>query len=901
MRPAGLSALAALALALYPSGSVAQTRCDFDDVPDRVWIGRDFWANRLQDWRVRDGRLECLESRKDLPMRTAHVLTRALAARPGKAEVSVRLGPLDPDADHGPHAAAGLLLGAGGIGIDPRLTAQVHHAPAEDGGLVVLVEPSGKLSIRRNDRSLGETPLWSLNVPVGPEQLPVLGEGVSTPAAHEADEYTLVLTMNRGQTRARIAARVQDAAGEVLSFAIAEVEPGLVDGCIALVSTGGPDGSPAGFWFDDLVLDGDLISAFPARAFGPVWHAMYVRDGDSIGLTAQFPPLAPLEGEVPTSLPDAELWVEDDGWRRVASSPIVPDSWTATFRLEEWDTGRDTAYQVRFAEPTRVGGTNPGSYAGVFRAAPDLRERPYVIGSLNCNKTYTGGLRWNRSGLWFPHDDLVANLAKHDPDLLFFAGDQIYEGDLTPVDARSDDILCLDYLYKWTKWCWAFAPVTRDRPTVAIPDDHDVYHGNIWGAGGRRAESREGVSAQDAGGYKHSPRFVNAVHRTQTSHLPPSRLEPATGGGYSTYTTRFLDAGVSFAVLADRMFKESPTIAVPEGEFRNGWPQAEGFDARAHAGNPATPLLGDGQEAFLREWATDWSGDTWMKVALSQSPLAGAHTLPADARDDSVVPGLPIVAPGEYPPDDLPAADADTNGWPRPARDRAVEALRRGFAIHLAGDQHLSTLLRYGLDDWRDAGTCFTSPAIANTWPRRWFPSEPRAGQDPTLGEDAPRYTGDFIDGFGNKLTMLAAANPVRSGREPAGLYDKAPGYGIVRLDRRDRTIRYESWPRWVDPAADDAACYEGWPVTMRQGDNCGSSWEWRAFDSVSVDDLEQHVLTVRRTGASDVLYSIRLYEGFVPRLPDAGPWDFELRNTASGETAMHLTDIPASRDVQPR
>ncbi|MDH4351291.1 MAG: hypothetical protein OEW56_09110, partial [Gemmatimonadota bacterium] len=25
--------------------------------PDRRWVGADFWANRLQDWQVTDGRL----------------------------------------------------------------------------------------------------------------------------------------------------------------------------------------------------------------------------------------------------------------------------------------------------------------------------------------------------------------------------------------------------------------------------------------------------------------------------------------------------------------------------------------------------------------------------------------------------------------------------------------------------------------------------------------------------------------------------------------------------------------------------------------------------------------------------------------------------------------------------
>ena len=27
--------------------------------PDRVWLGAEYWANPLQDWRVAGGRIEC--------------------------------------------------------------------------------------------------------------------------------------------------------------------------------------------------------------------------------------------------------------------------------------------------------------------------------------------------------------------------------------------------------------------------------------------------------------------------------------------------------------------------------------------------------------------------------------------------------------------------------------------------------------------------------------------------------------------------------------------------------------------------------------------------------------------------------------------------------------------------
>ena len=36
-----------------------------------------------------------------------------------------------------------------------------------------------------------------------------------------------------------------------------------------------------------------------------------------------------------------------------------------------------------------------------------------------------------------------------------------------------------------------FGEIIKDRPTITIPDDHDVYHGNLWGAGGRQAKFPE--------------------------------------------------------------------------------------------------------------------------------------------------------------------------------------------------------------------------------------------------------------------------------------------------------------------------------------------------------------------------------------------------------------------------
>ena len=159
----------------------------------------------------------------------------------------------------------------------------------------------------------------------------------------------------------------------------------------------------------------------------------------------------------------------------------------------------------------------------------------------------------------------------------------------------------------------------------------------------------------------------------------------------------------------------------------------------------------------------------------------------------------------------------DTNGWPQQGRNDAVRALRRAQAFHLAGDQHLAMVVRYGIDAFGDAGFVFTVPALNNIWPRRWWPTlagdhQPLAGR--------PRYTGHFTDAFGNRLTMYAAANPRLTGRQPAIIHDRVTGYGLVVFHKATREIRIECWPRGTDPSADPNGQYDGWPITIRRQDN---------------------------------------------------------------------------------
>ncbi|MEE2718451.1 MAG: alkaline phosphatase D family protein [Planctomycetota bacterium] len=783
----------------------AYDRRNWDATPDRTWLGADFWANRLQDWRIRDGRVECIERRPKMAQRTAHLLTRSIAnpkSADGSLRISVDTGAIDSTGDPDPEAWSGLLIGAGNDTIDHRLTAQVHHVPAEDGGMLCVVDETGRIELLRNDLPLVDQASWAIARAVTRRHLPAV-EGVQRDdRAFETDrpfQGRLDLDIECKGGHCDLVARSIDQQGRIRSTVRAKhIDSSLIDGCIALVSTRGR----AGHWFDDLEIEGGLVERHDDRAWGPVLMAQYTIDEGTLKLTAQLPPL-----ETPAAQRGVLEILDADGatWTPRARAVMDPDACTMSFRVEDWSGAVEARYRIRVGEAA--------PYEGILRAEPADGE--LVLGGMNCQKVFTGDLKWNHDGLWMPHVETVEAVAWHDPDLLFFAGDQIYEGDLVPVDNRSTDIVLHDYLYKWYRFCWSFGELTRDRPTVTIPDDHDVYHGNIWGAGGKKAQKTDKFTAQDSGGYRMPARFVNAVHATQTSHLPdPVDPEPIEQG-ISVYFTDLDWGGVDFAILGDRMFKSSPSVAVPEGRFKNGWPQAEGFTG-PDADVEGAELLGPRQEAFLESWATEWSPDNRAKAVLSQTLFSNLNTLPPGGTSGSAA------ARGAFPdPDDLPtnwslAVDGDSNSWPQTPRNRALRSMRKGYAFHVCGDQHLGSTSQYGVDVHRDAGWSFCLPAVSNTWPRRWYPPMDGANRDP----GAARYTGDFLDGFGNRVTVAAIANPARSGRSPANLHDRMPGYGIVRMDLASGDVVFECWPRWSDPSKPGAEQYPGWPVEFNLTEN---------------------------------------------------------------------------------
>jgi hypothetical protein len=752
---------------------------------NRVWVGPQYWANPMQDWLVNHGRVECQVSGGD---RNLFLLTYELDETPGDFSTQITVGSLVDSLTNG---WVGFKIGVKGEFNDFRDSA------VRGEGMPIGVSGDGKLFIGFLDPEAPSIDIYQ-------------------------DEFTLVLNSDEtSQADYKLTLKVLDKHHEVVAVHQRKQVPNhLLSGGLALVCSATPPlevkdqrniveypdwGTEANtnrrgnfkFWFRDWQLEGTKVKHDPERSFGPVLFTQFTVSEEVLNLTAQMPPLGAQDANEVT----LELQNEQGHWDIIGTSTIDPLSRTAKFSHSLGKGYHDTRYRVSYAWSDSPEGEENYYFEGMIPQEP-LDQEQLVVAA------FTGN-----NDLGFPNNDLVHSVTLQDPDFLFFSGDQIYEGvggygvQRNPLQKAS-----IDYLRKWYMFGWTYRDLLRNIPSVAIPDDHDVYHGNIWGESGKAADTtlESHHDQQDTGGYKMHPEWVNMVQRTQTSHLPAPYDPTPVNQGIGVYYTNIEYAGISFGIIEDRKFKSAPKGLLPEAEINNGWYQHPDFNPVTQADHPDAVLLGKRQLNFLKHWTENWTSNIWMKVLLSQTIFANVATLPrADAMHDRIVPQLRILKKGEYAPDDIQVSDMDSNGWPQSGRNQAIKTIRKAFAFHIAGDQHLGSTIQYGVDHFGDGGYSICVPSVSNVFPRRWYPP---------VNPETKTNTGNFKDGFGNLITVLAVSNPEYTGRVPAKLYDRATGYGIVRFTRDTREISIENWPRNADPKVDQP--YDGWPITISQKDN---------------------------------------------------------------------------------
>jgi hypothetical protein len=380
------------------------------------------------------------------------------------------------------------------------------------------------------------------------------------------------------------------------------------------------------------------------------------------------------------------------------------------------------------------------------------------------------------------------------------------------------------------------------------------------------------------------------VQRTQTSHLPDPVDPTPVEQGIGVYYTELLRGGVSFAINEDRKWKSAPKQLLPEARIVNGWAQNHKYNAAWDGDVPGAQLLGERQQRFLELWAENWSG-AWMKAIISQTLFANLATLPSPADNDSVTGKLPILRPNGYAEGEVHVADHDSNGWPQTPRNHALRALRRCFAVHITGDQHLGSTIQYGIDDWNDASWAICTPAVSNIFPRRWYPAKP--GRNPL--PHSPRNTGEFLDGFGNRMTVHSVFNPAQIDDKPNPLMDRSPGYGIVEFDRATRNITVAVWPRREDATQPDAKPCAGWPITIHQLDN-GFPHKGLMLDTIRLMRRDLCV-QVTRESTGEIAYTIRLTgQPLALRVLEEGAYSIRIFDPDGGydETRRGVWTIPA-------
>jgi len=837
----------------------AEFRSAWPENLQRIWVGPEYWSNRLQDWRISGGRLECVTSGPD---RNVHLLTCQLGRQKGGLVMTVNLGRLDESGSALADGWVGFRIGAKGLygeyrdnairgkGLDAGITTAgrlfIGKVPAgKRRGVDGLALDDLELRLRAQPGSAGYKLILSAHKPEAGKRLRSLSRD-NIPAEDLVGNVALVCHQNRAP---------RNKSGKTMDVR---------------------------FWFRDWSVSGTKAQVHADRAFGPILFAQHTLSNAVLKMTAQMPPIGQQDSQ------SVRLHIRRDrsrDWETIGEARIHKLARTATFRIPKWDASRDTPYRLVYELIGTDGKPKEHYWDGTIRREP-VDKNPIVVAG------FTGN-----NDLGFPNTEIVKHVKTHDPDVLVFTGDQIYERVGGYGVQRSPlKKACLDYLRKWYLLGWSFGDLMRDRPTVCLPDDHDVYHGNIWGAGGRAAKGG-GQRGQDSGGYTMPAEWVNMVQRTQTSHLPDPYDPTLVEQGITVYYCNMNYGGLSFAIIEDRKFKSSPTVMVPEGRVSNGWFQNPDFDPAKSADVPGAKLLGERQLDFLRNWAADWSNGVWMKVVVSQTIFANVATLPKSATGDAVVPRLRIVAPGQYPAGDKRAADADSNGWPQTGRNKALREMRKGFAFHLAGDQHLASTVQYGVEDWNDAAFALCVPAIANIWPRRWFPSEPGRNRKP----GSPRYTGDFKDGFGNFMTVHAVANPLKTGRELSTLYDRSTGYGIVKFDRNERTITIECWPRYADPTDPRTdGQYPGWPITIKQTDN----YRRKAvayLPTIKVRGMTDPVVQVVDESNGEIVYTLRIKgTSFRPKVFKTGSYTVKVGEPGT-EKMRTLKNVHSVRETETR
>ncbi|MGB2807098.1 MAG: hypothetical protein WBC22_05135, partial [Sedimentisphaerales bacterium] len=133
-----------------------------------------------------------------------------------------------------------------------------------------------------------------------------------------------------------------------------------------------------------------------------ICFALYTVNNNILKMTAQLYPLKESEDR------SVRLQIKKGNkWKQIAKAQVIEDGWTAHLRVENWDSTKDTEYRVAHGKSAY--------YTGTILKDP-VDKNTIVVAAFTGNSIYPG------HGGDIPKTDIVANIKKLKPDLLFFSG-----------------------------------------------------------------------------------------------------------------------------------------------------------------------------------------------------------------------------------------------------------------------------------------------------------------------------------------------------------------------------------------------------------------------------------------------------------------------------------------------
>lgn len=730
-----LSLLTVATLHFFPLTLVhaAQYKPKWAQSENGVWIGPDYWATPLYDWSISNGTVKVPAAAN----RTLSVLPCSLRERGTNATFSIEIAFSgqafsNPDFTKLSRYSAGFSIARIGYVNDYR-----SAAVAEKSHDYAAIRADGRLQF---------------NGVLSEERLTLHSRFVkltlSVLKLSNRATVTLTATQDNQVVRLTVIVPIHRVVGDIAL---------RVHGPIKL----GPHRTNANVLYKNFSIVGSMLQCVSSRSFGPILWSQYMISDETLRIQVQLAPVSK-----PTSV---SLFFKSPGsWtlRKRTKSHYL--SRTALFEIPGWDVTRNREFMVQVTYTGKLHKWN-----GLIRAMPTTSQ--FKLAVFSCDEGYL-----------FPMTGVVAQVKQQNPDMIAFVGDQIYEEsagfdvgeNISPARFATTANSMLDFLHKWYRFGWTWRSVLKNTPCILMPDDHDVYQGNLFGAGGSRLPDRTELT-WSLGGYLMPANWVNAVERVHVGHLPPPAVDLTLPIGIKPYFTSVRYAGIDIAILEDRKFKTGPMM----------------LNAGARTTGVGADLLGSAQEQFLTKWSQNWRNVS-MKIAISATIFSKATTHVG-----------PFLTRSKY--------FYDSGAWPVNARNRVVKLLADGNVLSIHGDQHLGVLLRQGIDTFNDGGYSFMVPGVANGFPRAWWPGV----KERPIVDDV--FTGHFVDDAGHPLNVLAVGNPdynsqnltwwTASPNEVA--YRKGSGYGLVRLDQAKKTAKINLYR-----VGRQEQQFPGFPQTIRIG-----------------------------------------------------------------------------------